>query len=517
MKASDPAFERSVCDHLEGTLPESERLAFEQRLRNDPAALDILCSQALLSAHLQRIARSTADASVPGRRSHRVRALVVPVAAAALLVVSFTVWMQWKPESGGGTGNQVRIEVSPHTIYEVRGSDGRMGNPGIGSTVVLNQGVIDLTLPSGSRALVSAPAELTIEGPNTLRMLSGRGRFDVPEGAEGFVVNTADMKIIDHGTKFTVDTFDPAGNRAEVVEGKIEVHAIGGRRESSMLVAGQATGAGADGTLRPVAGEPYRFLKSLPSGLPSLRFSLDLERGGRLTAEGSLAQTARVEVMMPPQPSSQPGIVPGRFGSALRFTDNHRFVRTTWPGIEGTMARSISFWLRMDPGKEPDAYVPLLGWGMPNGPRTMSQFSLLLSGEPGKNNLRIASGRRWLQGATRLDDGVWHHVVVILEKYISGQWPVTRTYVDGRSESLTEHTPEDGDAAPLTSFKTITNDPRSVPLTFGRLGEWKEYPSQPWELDEVVVAAGVLTDSQIQALSEGRPEDSGLSLVKNPK
>ncbi len=515
MKNQDPTFERSVCDYLDETLPESAREAFEERLRNDPLALDLFCAQAMLHAHLSRYSGiapvwKSREASSRGRG----RYVMISAIAAAAAIFLTAWWMGRTPPQE--PERLTRIRVSPLTHFEVDGKPGKDRDfIAAGSRLTVAQGVIDLTLPSGTRAIVSAPAELRIEGHNSVRMKTGRGRFDVPKGAEGFVVNTDRMEVIDHGTKFTVDTFNPRSNRAEVVEGKIEVRGRGARGDVSMLRTGQAIRANADGTLHKVAGEPYRFLDSLPSGLPSLRFRLDPDASGKFSAEGSLARTARVRVTIPKSRRNQPRVVPGRFGQAVRFDDNHRFLSTTWPGIEGTMARSISFWMRADPDQKKNAYVPLLGWGLPKGRLSMSLFGLVLSGNPENNHLRITSGRRWLEGGTRLDDGEWHHVVVVLEGYIPGKWPVTRAYVDGKSESLVKRLPSDGKAAPLTSFNTVIDDPESVPLRFGLLGSKipEHMTSQSWELDEVVIAAGALTESQIDALFRGKTEESGLAIM----
>ena len=55
----------------------------------------------------------------------------------------------------------------------------------------------------------------------------------------------------------------------------------------------------------------------------------------------------------------------------------------------------------------------------------------------------------------------------------------------------------------------------ATPLIFGRMGDPEERPYLPYfrgEMDEVIVAAGLLTEAQVQALYEGRLEDSGLDL-----
>ncbi len=496
--------ETMVRDYLDGTLPHAERGAFLHRLRNDPAALDLLAAHAMMDARLRQLARgdrpvSQAPAPVRRRRWQF-------VAAAACIALSTL--LIWRVAHGPA---EATYTVSPFTQYSLEGPTGEPGRLALGGTIELTQGAVDIALPTGVKCIATAPSRITLKGRNELEITDGLAHFQVPESGKGFTVRTPDLKVIDHGTEFTIDAARPGHHEAHVLRGKIEVRPLADQTAVSTLTDGQAVRLDS-GSLRPMATESRRFMTRLPEGLPALWFPFDPGKSGDLPVFGSLAETAGVSVLPPSETFRKPEIVAGRSGKALRFPDNHHSLQTSWPGVEGTMARSVSFWLRSEPGSEQGIYMPLVAWGLPAGPRSMGIFSIELGGKTGNLHLRIASGRRWLEGATVLDNGRWNHVVVVLEGHRPGKWPVIKAYVNGSSEPLVHRLPEDRDAAPLDSFYTVVDDPRSVPLTFGRFNMWREYPSQPWEIDEVVIAAGILLPQQIEALHSGSVDNAGLAI-----
>ena len=506
-----------IREYLDGELPEGERGAFLHRLRNDPEATGLLAEHAMMDARLRKwlaeaspvaVAVEPAGTDRPGLRR---RWLAAAALVALLIVAAALVSRPAGSTFEAGDVGLARFEVSPFSSFSIEGPGSESGRLEVGGSLILSQGAADLRLASGVRCVATAPTRITLIGRNELSVDGGLAHFEVPEGAEGFKVRTTDFEVIDHGTEFTIDSTQRGRNEAHVLRGRIEVRDLGGKGGTSTLTDGQAVRSGEDG-LNPMAADPGRFLSRLPNGLPALWFSFDGEDPDRLPVAGSLAETASVGILPPMEGFTPPKIVGGRFGQALRFPDNRHSLRTSWPGIEGTMARSISLWFRSEPAAETRVYMPLVAWGLPAGPQRMSLYSIELGGKSGQLRLRIASGRRWLQGNTVLDDGEWHHLVVVLEAHRPGEWPVFKILIDGRSESVVEALPEDFDAAPLESFYTVVDDPRCVPLTFGRFSEWQDYPSQPWEIDEVVIAAGILLPQQIDALGGGRPRESGLAL-----
>jgi hypothetical protein len=503
-----------VREYLDGELPDSEHGSFLHRLRNDPGALRLMARHALMDAHIRSLGRDFAlgiptasgrqhrSGNAWRRKSWRIAAMLVLAAAVSAIIAI------------GGKSARVSAgyQVSAFSNYSLEGPTDVPGRLVVGATLTLTQGVADLMLPTGVRCIASAPSRITLLGRNELSIAGGLAHFEVPDSGKGFIVRTPDFEVIDHGTEFTIDSTEEGRNEAHVLRGKIEVRSRNEQGMVSTLTDGQAVRSD-DGQLKPIATDTQRFPTQLPDGLPALRFSFDPDEAGRLPISGSLAESARVSYLPSLNNFPAPDQVAGRFGGALRFPSNNHSLETTWPGVEGTMARSVSFWIRSEAAVDNGGiFMPVVAWGLPAGPRLMGLFSIQLGGIPGDLRLRITSGRRWLEGATILDDGEWHHVVVVLEGHNPGEWPTIKAYVNGSPEPLVERLPEDLTAAPLETFYTVVDHPHSVPLTFGRFNQWKDYPSQPWEIDEVLIAAGILLPQQIEALWQGDPANSGLAL-----
>lgn len=500
--------EAMVRDYLDGSLPDAQRGAFLHRLRNDPTALDLLATHALMDARLRQLARGAVTVSKTPATGRR-RPWLVAAAAACIALASAVVWrVAWQPA-------EASYAVSPFTQYSLEGSKSEPGRLTLGSTLQLTQGAVDIMLPTGVKCIATAPSRITLSGRNELKIADGLAHFQVPDSGKGFTVRTPDLEVVDHGTEFTIDATRSGHNEAHLLRGKIEVRAMDESGGVSTLTDGQAVRMDG-GALQPMVADSGRFMTRLPDGLPALWFPFDPDQAGQLPVHGSLAETARVTFLPRNDDFQSPQMVTGRSGKALRFPDNRHSLQTSWPGIEGAMARSVSFWVRSEPDGGKGKYIPLVAWGLPSGPRSMGLFSIELGGHSGDLHLRISSGRRWLEGATVLDDGQWHHVVIVLEAYEPGNWPVIKAHVNGRTEPLVQRLPEDLDAAPLESFYTVVDDPRSVPLTFGRYALWREYPSQPWEIDEVVIAAGILLPQQIEALHRGETTEAGLAVGGSP-
>lgn len=517
MNLSEKSSERLICDYLDGSLSEEDRPGFERRLQRDPAALDQLCSHALLASSLHRLALSTRhlghqeSSKLWSRQSRRSLGISVLAAAAIALVAGLVLYQIGSP----GSRNTASIEVSPHTRFSLIGSEERGFSKTLmsGETLRISQGTVRVTLPDGSVCHAEAPAQLSMHSLNHLVLRGGLARFDIVKGSEGFRVTTSEMEVVDLGTAFGIDDRADRQPQVHVIDGSVRATSRSGLRESIILTAGQAAAVGAAGMLRPIPIDSGRFPGSLPDGLPALHFCFDPDDGGNFHASGLLASRAGVRIPLPQARGGDfPRTVGGYRGTALRFSGPSQRVATTWPGISGALPRTISLWMKIEPGTKDTGQI--LGWGLPGSKDRMSQFSLLYSGE-NLANLRIASGRRWLQSSTRLDNGEWNHLAVVLDSYTPGSWPSVKFYLNGKPEALTPRQDDDGDVAPLDSFATITDHPLSVPFTLGSFDRSSSNRSFCGMIDEVTLVAGILTEKQILALYRGEPEAAGLSFSSN--
>ncbi|MEQ1860196.1 MAG: DNRLRE domain-containing protein [Chthoniobacteraceae bacterium] len=87
----------------------------------------------------------------------------------------------------------------------------------------LADGVARIVFQSGAEVSLEGDAELELTGPNACFLHSGALTAHVPEQAKGFVVGTANAKLIDHGTDFGIST-DAAGRaQVQVLQGEVEL------------------------------------------------------------------------------------------------------------------------------------------------------------------------------------------------------------------------------------------------------------------------------------------------------
>jgi ferric-dicitrate binding protein FerR (iron transport regulator) len=104
----------------------------------------------------------------------------------------------------------------------------------------LRTGVAEIRFVSGVLLSLEAPARLKLIDPMRCRLLTGSVVVDVPDGAEGFTIDTPKGHVVDHGTSFavTVDN-ESATSEFGVISGKISVHHSGTGGEKT-LVTGEA-------------------------------------------------------------------------------------------------------------------------------------------------------------------------------------------------------------------------------------------------------------------------------------
>lgn len=94
----------------------------------------------------------------------------------------------------------------------------------------LTRGLAEITLSSGAKVIVQAPAEFELEANNQIYLKNGRLVADVHSQEEKyFVVRTANAAIVDFGTEFGVD-FADGKTQTHVFDGEVEI-----RNSSNLL------------------------------------------------------------------------------------------------------------------------------------------------------------------------------------------------------------------------------------------------------------------------------------------
>ena len=136
--------------------------------------------------------------------------------------VMFSVLMFSKNTQSTPSPTVARIETQSQTSWA--GTLPLTGNAELGpGEIDLRTGVAEIRFASGVLVSLEAPARLKLIDPMRCRLLTGSVVVDVPDGAEGFTIDTPEGHVVDHGTSFVLSVNDETSEFG-VISGKISVH-----------------------------------------------------------------------------------------------------------------------------------------------------------------------------------------------------------------------------------------------------------------------------------------------------
>lgn len=206
------------------------RREFIEYMNLDSALGDIA---AISESEVVATARDHADsmsrpASAPAR-PRTARAAWVVVAVAASLLLGMVVWMS---APGADQGPPAATLVT-----EVDGALLRNDEPWQGAELPvgeyrLDHGLAQLQFVNGVAVYVEAPARFEIITQQRLKLFSGRISANVPPAGIGFTVETAEARVVDFGTEFSVEA-ESGASEVHVFSGLVRVHSRHGEREES--------------------------------------------------------------------------------------------------------------------------------------------------------------------------------------------------------------------------------------------------------------------------------------------
>ena len=120
--------------------------------------------------------------------------------------------------------------------------------------LALAEGIVTLRFESGATVVLEAPSKLEIVSAMNCRLIEGSLTADVPKAAHGFAVDTADLRVVDLGTRFGVTAGSAGNSHVFVFEGAVALNKANG--EEVHLTEGKAFLA--SGATAPIL-EPARF------------------------------------------------------------------------------------------------------------------------------------------------------------------------------------------------------------------------------------------------------------------
>jgi hypothetical protein len=137
----------------------------------------------------------------------------------------------------------VRIAASAAAEWSDGGGPNPDGRVPRGGALLLRQGLAEVVFPSGARVILEGPAALESLSAQSARLSEGQLTARVPPEAVGFVIDTADARIVDRGTEFSVAVKKDKWTEVEVVSGRVDVSPSAGKAEkawSRILATGDA-------------------------------------------------------------------------------------------------------------------------------------------------------------------------------------------------------------------------------------------------------------------------------------
>ncbi|NWK55740.1 hypothetical protein HW115_08970 [Verrucomicrobiaceae bacterium N1E253] len=518
---------------LDGTISEEEFRHLEDELIANPEARQIYYSYISLHQGLEfRLSRSSSTSSASGthaiqglaesrlkRQRARARKLAV-ISAAALILISL-VSMRFFLIQEQASSNPLDFKTSPGTLFTLTHSSPEAAEQGFilekESRLQISQGSVELNFPSGVRAIVQAPADLTLHNDNQLYLGTGTGWFHVPEQARGFTVITREMKIIDLGTKFGVVSTPQTDDEIHVFKGMVEAIALHGVKKKTTLTAGQAALVRPYGRFHTIEPNTSAFPTELPRTLPHLHFSFDQRDVNPLpTSANQLKQQPDVQAVVhtAANPSSTPEHSSGKFGQALKLDGVSNYLETNWDGILGNQPRSVAFWIKMPEMRLGDSLSngrTIIGWGMQqerqDSVNVNSKWTIHL--DPATNRypmLNISFGGFWYYAPeTVLDDDQWHHLTVVYtgEADDKGQ-PITQLYLDGQRRPISKaaHNPVQRDVEDNIAINTTAHTPLVVGAALHpdarKLIHHNRFLKA--EIDELYIIEGAITEESVLKL-----------------
>jgi hypothetical protein len=212
-------------------------------------------------------AHKTDPVPAPRRRTRPPTVQWFASAASVVIVAGLALWGLSRTMAPSVDGASVEV------IAAAEDSGYASGQQFDATRVAIAEGWLNLRLESGVTIELAGPADLEIIDPMHLSVQRGSVMIDVGEQTEGFVIDTATTRVIDLGTRFTVNVDQAGETDVVVLEGEVELHSP---RDSSPgsayanLFAGDALTIGSSDMVRRLTAV------SMQPGMPRL------DRGGGL-------------------------------------------------------------------------------------------------------------------------------------------------------------------------------------------------------------------------------------------
>lgn len=215
----------------ENTIADAEVAELESLLAESAAAREAFAALAMLTTEL-RHAHGRFTCPVPTTITARARgglsfgrARWWPLALAACLALAALLAWKWPLDSSALSAPPVAtvsnasgavLLANQHPISATVGTALGRGS------LYLSTGLLELTYTNGVVIVLEAPARFDLRNATTLWLGEGNVSARVPDGAQGFTVETASARIVDLGTEFGVSA-KAGSSEVHVFKGEVLV------------------------------------------------------------------------------------------------------------------------------------------------------------------------------------------------------------------------------------------------------------------------------------------------------
>ena len=268
-----------ISGYLDGTLSAEQHEALSRWIEANPANADRFAEAVLFDNRLHaevnaaqyKTLTGVDTASVADHSRGRVWWQLAAVVAACLLIgIGLHFWNS-DPRSeplatDNGSGSRDHHFASlAHTLDAQWGDGSEMvvGDRIAQQTIHLRSGFVRLAFDDGVEVTLQGPAVYELLGPGKTKLTDGLLTATVPQGGEGFTVETPVARVIDLGTSFGIDLREDGVSGVSVFDGEVEV-AVSDASETRLLAEGESVRIGSDRQIEKVDFNPKRFEKVWP-------------------------------------------------------------------------------------------------------------------------------------------------------------------------------------------------------------------------------------------------------------
>lgn len=364
-----------------------------------------------------------------------------------------------------------------------------------------------LLFTNGIKVNLIGPAEFELIDEKNMLLNKGSIIAKVSKEARTFTVMTPSASIVDLGTIFQVKVNDLFNTNVYVRQGIVQVTStirggskVLGKKESIRVLS--------NGDFQEIENqeEVFNLEEESPEAMANRKnlvwMHWDFENN--LQAIDQTSSTNPISELIPKNGSnSMPKVCESPYGKGMRFDGQDDGLISEYRGIGGNEPRTVSLWVRLNPGTKLHRRNCFVYWGnhFVDGRKWQITTNQIKDHGP-LQALRVELRQGHLVGSTPINDGRWHHIaVVFIGGYTSDVATHVMLYVDGTLDKITDYRSKIVD----TDISSSQSDPLHVGLYHG------ENPLNG-DIDELWIFNQALMNDEIIRLRDfNSPFDNNLN------